>query len=47
MRLKQRNTEKVQQKMEYMQEKEFEKKMMLEQNMRNRLINQQEKEKIV
>jgi hypothetical protein len=30
MRLKQRNTEKVQQKMEYMQEKEFEKKMMLE-----------------
>lgn len=33
--------------MEYMQEKEFEKKMMLEQNMRNRLINQQEKEKIV
>lgn len=30
MRLKQRNNEKVQQKMEYIQEKEFEKKMMLE-----------------
>jgi len=47
MRLKQRNNDRVQQKMEYHQEREFEKKMMVEQNMRQRLINQQEKEKII
>lgn len=47
MRLKQRNNERVQQKMEYNQEREFEKKMMVEQNMRQRLINQQEKQKII
>lgn len=33
--------------MEYNQEREFEKKMMVEQNMRQRLINQQEKSKII
>lgn len=47
MRLKQRNNERVAQKIEYQQEKEFEKKMMVEQNMRMRLMNQQEKEKII
>lgn len=34
MRLKQRNNERVAQKMEFQQEREFEKKMMVEQNMR-------------
>lgn len=47
MRLKQRNNERVAQKIEYQQEKEFEKKMLVEQNMRMRLMNQQEKEKIM
>ena len=40
MRLKQRNNERVAQKMDYLQEREFEKKMLVEQNMRQRLINQ-------
>lgn len=39
MRLKQRNSERVAQKVEFYQEKEFEKKMMVEQNMRMRLMN--------
>lgn len=47
MRLKQRNNERVAQKIEYQQEKEFEKKMLQEQNVRMRLMNQQEKEKIM
>lgn len=47
MRLKQRNNERVQQKLEVAQEKEFEKKMVAEQNLRMRLQNQQEKEKIM
>lgn len=47
MRLKQRNNERVAQKIELQQEKEFEKKMMVEQNVRMRLMNQQEKEKII
>jgi hypothetical protein len=39
MRLKQRNNERVAQKMEYNQERDFEKKMLVEQNMRQRLVN--------
>jgi hypothetical protein len=39
MRLKQRNNERVAQKIEFYQEKEFEKKMMVEQNLRVRLMN--------
>lgn len=47
MRLKQKNNERVAKKIEYYQEKEYEKKMLVEQNMRMRLMNQQEKEKII
>jgi len=39
MRLKQRNNERVAQKIEFYQEKELEKKMMVEQNLRVRLMN--------